>query len=244
MSHPVKSGNNMPIHAPLIPDPFVPYECPKNRSLNVVCRVETDHLDELLRHTPFSRVGDLVLIYISDFRNCNKVPFMDAGIVVPVDYDGRRGGYFLFEYEDEDAAIAAGRDLWGYPKKYGEIDLVADENGARGTVTRKGVPIISLECAFAETAPAPAIQVTPHINIHVQPGPDGSIFNRRIIERDTSSDFQKISEQHGKGSAQLESIPTDDLAKFRPVEILGASYVVGDFFATEANGWGRVIGTY
>ena len=27
----------------------------------------------------------------------------------------------------------------------------------------------------------------------------------------------------------------------QPIEVLGASYVVGDFFATEKNGWGRTI---
>lgn len=240
----VRNGNNMPLQAPLIPDPFVPYKCPGNRSLNVYCRVERGVLDAYLAPTPFEATGDVILVYISDFTACDKIPFMDAGIVVPVSYMDKTGGYFLFEYEDEDAAIAAGRDLWGYPKKFGAIDLVEHASGVSGTVTRKDTPIISLDCTFADDIAFSRPATTPHLNIHVQPGPDGKILSRRIIERDTSPDFKLIRERKGSATVALRSLSTDPLAEFAPFEVLGATYVVGDFYATEANGWGKTIGSY
>jgi acetoacetate decarboxylase len=240
----VRNGNNMPLQAPLIPDPFVPYKCPGNRSLNVYCRVEQAALDAYLAPTPSKAAGDVILVYISDFTACDKIPFMDAGLVVPVSYMGRTGGYFLFEYEDEDAAIAAGRDLWGYPKKFGTIDLLEHKSGVRGTVTRKNTAIISLECLFSDEVNFSMPATTPHLNIHVQPGPDGKVLSRRIIERDTSPDFKLMREHKGSASVTLRSLSTDPLAEFEPIEVLGATYVVGDFYATEANGWGRTIGSF
>lgn len=76
----IQNGNNVPVSSPLIPTPFVPYQCP-------------------------ARFRDTV------------------------------GGYFLFEYEDQDYSIAAGRELWGYPKKYADI-LMTEETGK---VTAKAV---------------------------------------------------------------------------------------------------------
>ncbi len=104
---PLHNANNMPLQAPLIPDPFVPYECPGNRSLNAICQGDPEILGQYLENTPFTLNGDRFLVYVSDFTNCRKAPFMDAGIVIPVCFGEREGGYFLFEYEDNDAAIAA-----------------------------------------------------------------------------------------------------------------------------------------
>ena len=236
----LQNGNNMPLQAPLIPDPFVPYECPGNRSLNAICRCDPAVLAAYLVDTPFTPMGDRFLAYVSDFTNCDKVQFMDAGIIIPVKFEDHTGGYFLFEYEDDDAAIAAGRDLWGYPKKHAEVTLA--ENGAtvRGSVVRKGVPLISIECELDGTE-IPALKTTPHLNIHIQPAPDGGVLSKRIISRDTSPDFRTTSMRTGSATVRLGSLPTDPLGPLQPVEVLGASYVIGDFFATETNGWGRTI---
>ncbi len=238
----LQNGNNMPLQAPLIPDPFVPYRCPRNRSLNAVCQGDPEVLKAYLANTPFTLADDRFLVYVSDFTNCDKIPFMDAGVVIPVEFEGRTGGYFLFEYEDNDAAIAAGRDLWGYPKKYG--DILLEERGDRVTasVTRKGVPLITINCTL-DGAPAPALKTTPHLNIHVQPAPDGGILNKRVIARDTSPDFQLTSNRSGSATVSLGSIATDPLTPLQPLALLGASYVIGDFFATETNGWGKTIAT-
>lgn len=237
---PLHNANNMPLQAPLIPDPFVPYECPGNRSLNAICQGDVAILTQYLENTPFTLASDRFLVYVSDFTNCRKAPFMDAGIVIPVRFGEREGGYFLFEYEDNDAAIAAGRDLWGYPKKFGAIELTEHEDGATANVARHGIPLISIECRFdgVETEP---LKTTPHLNIHIQPAPDGTILNKRVIARDTSSDFRMTSCRWGSANVKLGALHTDPLSPLGPVRVLAANYVVGDFFATEQNGWGKTI---
>lgn len=237
---PLHNANNMPLQAPLIPDPFVPYECPGNRSLHAICQGDPAILGQYLENTPFTLAGDRFLVYVSDFTNCRKAPFMDAGIVIPVRFGDREGGYFLFEYEDNDAAIAAGRDLWGYPKKFGTIELIERTGGAMASVVRHGVPLITIDCTFDGTQAEP-LKTTPHLNIHIQPAPDGKILNKRVIARDTSPDFQMTSCRWGSAAVSLGALATDPLSPLGPVRVLAANYVIGDFFATEQNGWGKTI---
>lgn len=241
----IKHGNNIPIQAPLIPDPFVPYECKGYRSVFAVCRQEESVIRKYLEPTPFDYVDNKFIVSVSDFSNCDKVPFMDCAIVIPVKYKDIYGGYYLFEYENDDSAIAAGRDLWGYPKKYADISLQQENGKVKGQAVRKGKLIVDIECDLNERVHEVInLQTYPHLNLHVVPKPDGKgISSMKVISRDTSPDFKLISEGLGKTTVCLNGLPTDPLHELQPIEVLGGGYTVGDFYATEENGWGRIIET-
>lgn len=235
------NGNNVPLHSPLFSDPFVPYRCPANATLSVYCRGARDRLAAHLVHTPFELASDNFLIYVSDFTNCDKLSFMDAGIMLAVSYKGRAGGYVLYEYENDDAAMAAGRELWGYPKKFADIELQVTDSKVSGSVTRKGTRIVEIEAALDTPASAPALKLSPHFNVKVTPGPDGSVESRSIIERDTSSDFVTTSLKTGAGRASLNGTPVDPFGLIGDFETIAASFLIGDFLASEQNGWGKVV---
>lgn len=241
MPHRITNGNNMPVQAPLIPDPFVPYECPDNATLAVLCRTDPDLLARYLEPTPFEPTGDTFVAYASDFLNCDKAKYMDAGIVIPITCDGETGATYLFEYEDDDAAIAAGRDLWGYPKKYGEIAMTVDGDRAEASILRKGTTILSISADFSTETSFEMPPLAPHFNVHTQPGPAGEVLSRRIIRRDTSADFQLKTRKLGTAKVKLASLPTDPLGEFADHEVIGAMLTIGDFYATEQNGWGELV---
>ena len=115
----VKKGNNMPLHAPLIPTPVVPYACKNNRTLFAICEGREKTIRKYLETTPFEYVDDRFIIMISDFTNCEKIPFMGCDIICPVKYRNTLGGYFVYVYENEDYAIATGRELGGTPRNMG-----------------------------------------------------------------------------------------------------------------------------
>lgn len=240
---PLKNANNVPIHAPLFSDPFVPYACPGNTTLSVYCRGDRSRLAAHLVNTPFELASDIFLVYVSDFTKCDKASFMDAGIMLPVLYRGRRGGYVLYEYENDDAAMAAGRELWGYPKKYAAIEMRIANEKAWGRVERKGQVIFELEADLAAPAVVPAIDLSPHFNVKVAAAPQGGVQSRQIIERDTSPDFVLTSTSSGTGRAVLTGHENDPLHRLGSFDCLAASLTVGDFLASEQHGWGRVIET-
>lgn len=239
----LKNGNNVPLHAPLFEDPFVPYRCPGNTTLSVYCRGDRRNLEAHLAHTPFELASDTFLVYISDFTKCDKVAFMDAGIMLPIVYRGRNGGYVLYEYENDDAAMAAGRELWGYPKKYADIRLETAGDRVSGSVERKGTRIFEIEALLADPVEPPSIKLNPHFNIKITPAPYGGVEAKKIIERDTSPDFVTTSLRTGTGKARLTGHSADPFALLGDFESLAASFVVGDFLASETHGWGRVVET-
>lgn len=48
--------------------------------------------------------------------------YTEAGQVIPVTLDGRKGNYIHAMYLDSNAPVAAGREIWGFPKKWGGRD--------------------------------------------------------------------------------------------------------------------------
>jgi acetoacetate decarboxylase len=223
----------------------VPYECKGNKTLFVLCKGDQNIIKKYLAVTPFEYISDLFVISISDFTNSKKLPLMDCGLIFPVKYKNLFGGYYMFEYEDHEYAIAAGRDLWGYPKKYGKIDLIETNSKIRGTVKRNNKVIIDITCDLSKKiSKVERPKLTPHLNIHVIPKADGpGIFSMRIISRDTSPDFELISERYGESTVTMDGLSTDPLNEFAPLSILGGGFTVGNFLASEKNGWGKVIAT-
>ncbi|MGV3278548.1 acetoacetate decarboxylase [Rickettsiales bacterium LUAb2] len=49
--------------------------------------------------------------------------YTESGQVIPVEFEGKKGSYVHSMYLDNEPAIAAGREIWGFPKKYAKPTL-------------------------------------------------------------------------------------------------------------------------
>jgi acetoacetate decarboxylase len=49
--------------------------------------------------------------------------YTESGQVIPVLYNGKKGGYSHALYLDDESPIAAGREIWGFPKKLASPSL-------------------------------------------------------------------------------------------------------------------------
>ncbi len=242
----IQKGNNMPIQSPLIPDPVIPYSCNESKTLFAMLEIDQLVIKKFLEPTPFEYVNNLAMVYVNDFRTSEKLPYMDGGIIIQAKYKDIIGGYYLFEYEDNDAAVATGRELWGYPKKIGEMTLERSANIVRGTASRNGNKLIEIECDLSAKMDTelPRLKVFPHLNIHTIPKAEGpGIFSQRIISRDNSADCTLISEELGKAKVKLSSGQTDPLGELNPIKVLGGGFSITDFLANDENGWGKVLDT-
>ncbi|MGY2048032.1 acetoacetate decarboxylase [Methylobacterium sp. JK268] len=50
--------------------------------------------------------------------------YTESGQVIPVRFDGQPGSYVHAMYLDDDAPIAGGREIWGFPKKLAKPEIV------------------------------------------------------------------------------------------------------------------------
>ena len=243
----VKNGNNMPIQIPLYDDPFVPYHVDDMPTLSVYCRAAPGIVEKYLQPTPFEFVSSDFVVSIANYTTEHYMGgFYDMALVVPVKYKDMYGGHFLFEYEQDDYCVAAGREIWGYPKKLAAGTLVEESGRVIATATKDGVEVMRLEIDLqaAPQGKIPAIKTAPHLNIHCIPNCDGpGIFSKRIISRDTSPDYVSKKRVEGFGRLSLASTRNNPIGEFTPEEIYGAVFEIGDYKATPENGWGKLLET-
>ncbi|MED1795424.1 acetoacetate decarboxylase family protein [Brevibacillus nitrificans] len=245
----VENGYTVPIQAPLVNESCLPpFECLDNNGICAYFTVNPDVIKKYLEPTPFEYYSNVCYAYVSDWNNATVTDgtnygFFDSGIGIPVLYRGRKGIHILFEYEDQDYAIAAGRELWGYPKKYGEVSLEEKDGIIRGTVRKNGKDIIQLEVDTTQqlTTPISRPALFPHFQIKVMPKPDGpGIEYKKILSRDPSADFKTKSYTEHPVKVKFEGIPHNRLDEFTPIEVFGASLTVGDAYVTNETGWTKV----
>ncbi|MCD6047307.1 MAG: adc [Gammaproteobacteria bacterium] len=60
--------------------------------------------------------------------------YTESGQVIPVLYNGKKGGYVHSMYLDCEAPIAAGREIWGFPKKLARPRMVVDSDTLLGVL--------------------------------------------------------------------------------------------------------------
>ena len=60
--------------------------------------------------------------------------YTESGQVIPVTFEGRAGGYVHSMDLNDDAPIAGGRELWGFPKKLASPSLTVEKDTLLGTL--------------------------------------------------------------------------------------------------------------
>jgi acetoacetate decarboxylase len=127
-----------PPQSPNYPRP--PWSYTGARILNVVCRAENTAAVARWVPAPLRPARDDGLFAIF-FLNVPSIPEFgpsyrskECGVLIPVTTaDGvTRGSTFAIMFLDNDAALAGGREIWGYPKKLGAVSF--DERGSRVSV--------------------------------------------------------------------------------------------------------------
>jgi len=64
--------------------------------------------------------------------------YTESGIVIPCTYDGMACNFTAQMYLDDDPPIAAGREIWGFPKKYANPKLEIVKDTLTGTLSYAG----------------------------------------------------------------------------------------------------------
>src|SRR5258705_3381119 len=65
--------------------------------------------------------------------------YTESGQVIPVRFKGQTGAYVHAMYLDDEAPIAGGRELWGFPKKFAEPKLRVEKDVLVGTLHYESV---------------------------------------------------------------------------------------------------------
>lgn len=107
----------------------------KNREyLNIVYRTDPEALRKVVPE-PLEIDGDLVRFEVIGMPDASGLgSYTECGQVIPVRFNGERGGYTHAMYLDNYPAIAVGRELFSYPKLLGSPKLYVDSDTLVGTL--------------------------------------------------------------------------------------------------------------
>src|ERR1700751_3728518 len=111
----------MPLTSPAYPPG--PYRFVNREFMIITYRTDPAKLREVV---PEPLAGTEPLVKYEFIRMPNSTGFGDypeTGQVIPVSFQGRKGGYTHCMLLNDEPPIAGGRELWGFPKKLANASL-------------------------------------------------------------------------------------------------------------------------
>lgn len=171
----------------------------------------------------------------------NYGPFQEAVVAEQVGFREMKG-FFAFTFLlNNDAAIAAGREIYGTPKKYAQVNFTKEGNTITTTCIRNGVPIIQLTSKYSEPAsPEEMIPVFPTFVLKMIPRVDGPGPLVKQVTSTVLRDAQCHALYKGPGTVRSEPSVDGDFWHLEPREVLGAFYEVPSY----TEGYGQVVYDY
>ncbi len=102
--------------------------------------------------------------------------YTESGQVIPVSYRGQKGGYVHAMYLDDEAPIAGGREIWGFPKKLAQPRIRVEKDTLVGTLEMGSIRVATATMGYkyraadaakmkaAVEAPAFLLKIIPHVD--------------------------------------------------------------------------------
>jgi acetoacetate decarboxylase len=215
--------SNTPFGAPLVPE--LPLRMRRTEILSVVYRSDREAADALIP-SPLRLASDLVLVHVYRMHDSDWFGvYCESAFQLPVELpDGTPAVYSPFLVLESDGGVAAGRELYGQPKKHGQVSLAPDGDLLVGRVVRNGIDVATATMVWKQRAArAGALDgliagAATNVNLRVLPeGDDG--FRRELVSR-TLTDV--VEHEAWEGPATLELRPNAQV----PVHLLPVREVV------------------
>jgi acetoacetate decarboxylase len=219
----------MPLTSPAFPPG--PYRFINREYLIITYRTDPEAIARVL---PAPLVAPEPIVKYEFIRMPDSTGFGDyteSGQVIPVEFNGEKGGYTHSMYLDDEPPILGGRELWGFPKKLASPTLKVAADTLIGTLDYGPLRIATgtmgykYETLAAETAlaalraPGFLLKIIPHV--------DGK---PRICElvRFTLSDLNLHGAWTGPAALDLHPHALAPVADLPVREILSATHIKAD----------------
>ncbi|MFO1346965.1 MAG: acetoacetate decarboxylase [Rhodocyclaceae bacterium] len=169
--------------------------------------------------------------------------YTESGQVVPVTFNGRKGGYTHCMFLDDHPPIAGGRELWGFPKKLGSPKLSAQIDTLIGELyygpLRIAVGTMGYKHKEADLAAVKASMEIPNWLLKIIPHVDGTPRICEIVEY-YLTDINLKGAWTGPGQLELFHHALAPIAELPVLEVVSATHILADLTL----GLGKVVHDY
>jgi acetoacetate decarboxylase len=231
----------MPLTSPAYPPG--PYRFRQREYLVIAYRTDLRKLRELVPEP--LQVEEAVVKY-EFIRMPDSTGFGDyteSGQVIPVSFEGRKGAYTHCMFLNNDPPIAAGRELWGFPKKLADPSLRVEVDTLVGTLDygpmRVATGTMGYKYAPADVAAVKTSLEAPNFLLKIIPDVDGTPRICELVEY-RLEDIKLKGAWVGPGALDLHAHALAPVAELPVLEVLSATHIIADLTL----GLGKVVHDY
>lgn len=224
-----RNAFSMPIHNPAFPPG--PYRFIDREFLIITYRTDPDKLQAMVP-APLKVTDPIVKFeFINMPDSTGFGHYCESGQVIPVTLDGVAGGYVHSMYLNDHPPIAAGRELWGFPKKLGDPELRVHKDTLMGTLDYSDLRIATGTMGFKHKAldkevikkalemPSFLLKIIPHV--------DGTPRICELVQY-TLQDITIKGAWSGPAALELYSHALAPVADLPVLEVLSAVHILSD----------------
>ena len=228
-----KLGFSGPQNAPLFQKP--PFYYRNVEAVTVFYETDEDAALELLPEDLELRTPPVVCIRIFDAPFTTLGAYSAAIIQLGCLWEGQPKAFVCYQIVTVDSAMAGGREIWGYPKKMGHVEIAKENQLITAIVERpRGIRLCTATIRPEEPMDEPAIvaevpQLGPNVNLKLIPnaaeGEGPSLV--QLIESGCSGSVREF--WRGTGSLTYDyPSPIDPWHRLAVKKIIGVYYSLGD----------------
>ncbi len=227
---------SMPLFAPEYGTPPRSYH--DSKLVSITFKTTAEALQKLVPKPLTPNKDNLVSLYIGrfntpDYRNDDQLfkgdSYLEAGFVVPVNFEKQSGGYSLALYLNKTGPAISGREIWGFPKKEADIAMVDDQGTITVTMERLGAMLLQATFRKGEKV-EPVVQRPPRARYNLKYIPS--------VKKNAPPDVKQLTSYlqettlkelyKGKATLLLGGTNVDPLSSIPVVEIVKAEYMIID----------------
>lgn len=157
--------------------------------------------------------------------------YCESGQVIPVTLDGVAGGYVHSMYLNDHPPIAAGRELWGFPKKLGDPELRVHKDTLVGSLDYSDIRVATGTMGFKHTTldidKVKASMATPSFLLKIIPHVDGTPRICELVQY-SLTDINIKGAWGGPGALDLFPHALAPVSALPVREVLSAVHILAD----------------
>lgn len=231
----------MPLTSPAFPPG--PYRFVDREYLIITYRTDRAALEAVV---PEPLVFDEPIVKYEFIRMPNSTGFGDyteSGQVIPVSFNGKKGGYTHAMFLNDGPPIYGGRELWGFPKKYAQPSLAADKDTLIGTLDYGPLRVATGTMGFKHHAldldAVAASLALPNYLLKIIPHVDGTPRILELVDY-RLEDVTVKGAWSGPAALDLRPHALAPIADLPVLEIVSATHILADLTL----GLGKVVYDY
>lgn len=231
----------MPLTQPAYPPG--PYRFFDREFLIIAYRTDPKRLRDAVPE-PLEIYSDLVKFEFIRMPNSTGFgDYTESGQVIPVRFNGRKGNFTLNMFLNDHPPIAAGRELWGFPKKLAGPRLTTETDTLVGTLDYGPVRVATGTMGFKHQDSDPDATLrelaAPNFLLKIIPHVDGTARICELVEYHLE-DIRLKGVWTGPGALSLHPHALAPVADLPVLEVVSTTHLVADLTL----GLGKVVYDY